>query len=189
VIAVPSYASYASHASYGGYLKRLLILSMAVALTLSGQAAGQQKRSTAGKKTTPPVKPVTPDLRPEATQVAEQLKVLTRFIYVYGKTADGLERAEQDVSQGAASPELQEKYKQKRASLVASFGSLKEGVDKLAQRFHANQYLQIQYLKVLTASEAIAAAQQLAGNGKFDEAGRTLVAAAERLADAAVATR
>src|SRR5262245_30644373 len=176
--------------SYGGELKRLLILSMAVVLILSGLAEAQQKRSTAKKKTTTPVKPVTPDLRPEANQVAEQLKLLTRFIYVYGKTANGLEVAEQDAAQGgASSADLQAKLKQRRASLVTSFGGIKEGIDRLAQRFHQNQYLQIQYLKVLSASEAIASAQQLAANGKFDEAGRTLVAAAERLADAAVATR
>jgi hypothetical protein len=170
-------------------LKRFLILSMAVALLFSSLAAAQQKRTSTARKKTTPTKPATPDLRAEASQVAEQLKVLTRFIYVYGKTADGLERAEQDAAQGATSPELQAKNTQRRSSLVASFGNLREGVDRLAQRFHDNQYLQIQYLKVLSASEAITAAQQLASRGKFDEAGRTLVAAAERLADAAVATR
>jgi hypothetical protein len=178
----------------GGDLKRLLILSMAVALVFSGSALAQQKRtSTARKKTTPAAKPATPDLRAEAGQVTEQLKLLTRFIYVYGKTANGLEMAELQAKQEATSAELQAKLqaknKQTRSSLVASIGSLKDGIDRVGQRFHDNQYLQIQYLKVLSASEAIASAQQLASDGKFDEAGRTLVAAADRLADAAVATR
>jgi hypothetical protein len=167
---------------------------MAVAIVFSGSALAQKRTSTARKKTTPTTtKPATPDLRPEASQVSEQLKLLTRFIYVYGKTANGLEMAELQAKQEANSPELQAKLQaknaQSRSALVASIGSLRDGVDRVAQRFHANQYLQIQYLKVLSASEAIASAQQLALGGKFDEAGRTLVAAAERLADAAVATR
>jgi hypothetical protein len=163
---------------------------MTLSLVFSGSALAQQKRtSTAKKKTTPAAKPATPDLRAEASQVSEQLKLLTRFIYVYGKAAYGMEMAELQAKQGATSPELQSKNAQTRSSLVASIGSLREGVDRVAQRFHDNQYLQIQYLKVLSASEAITSAQQLASGGKFDEAGRTLVAAAERLADAAVATR
>ncbi len=172
-------------------MKRLLILSMAVALVFSVAALAQQKRTSTAKKktTTPSSEAATPDLRAEANLVAEQLKLLTRFVYVYGKTADGLEIAEQDAKQGATSPELQAKNAQKRSALVASIGSLRDGVDRVAQRFHDNPYLQIQYLKVFSASEAIASAQKLAKDGKFDEAGRTLVAAAERLADAAVATR
>lgn len=174
-------------------MKRLLILSMAVALVFSVAALAQQKRtSTSKKKTTPTAKPATPDLRAEATQVSEQLKLLTRFIYVYGKTANGLEMAELQAKQ-EATPDLQAKLQAKnaqtRSALVASIGSLKDGVDRVGQRFHDNPYLQIQYLKVLSASEAIVSAQQLASGGKFDEAGRTLVAAAERLADATVATR
>jgi hypothetical protein len=175
-------------------LKSLVILCIASALVFSDSAVAQQKRSnTAKKKTTPTTKPATPDLRAEANLVAEQLKLLTRFVYVYGKTANGLELAELQAKQETSSPELQAKLQAKnaqtRSALVASIGSLKDGVDRVGQRFHDNPYLQIQYLKVLSASEAIVSAQQLASGGKFDEAGRTLVAAAERLADAAVATR
>ena len=175
-------------------MKSLLILSIALSLVFSGSALAQQKRTSTAKKktTTPAAKPATPDLRAEANLVAEQLKLLTRFVYVYGKTANGLEMAELQAKQ-EATPELQAKLQAKnaqtRSALVASIGSLRDGVDRVGQRFHDNPYLQIQYLKVLSASEAIVSAQQLASGGKFDEAGRTLVAAAERLADAAVATR
>ena len=152
-------------------MKRLLILSIAVALVFSGATLAQQKRtSTAKKKTTPTAKPATPDLRAEANLVAEQLKLLTRFVYVYGKTANGLEMAELQAKQEATpdvQAKLQAKNAQTRSALVASIGSLKDGVDRVGQRF-PTIYLQIQYLKVLSASEAIVPHSSWLGR-KFDE--------------------
>jgi len=148
-----------------------------------------QKKKAPARRPAAPAKPPAPDLSAVAAQAAEQLKVLTQFIYLYGKVSNGLELEADQAKQGASSAALQEKSKKMRESLVASVSGLRMGVENLAQSFHDNPRLQTQYLKVLNASEAIASAERSVSDGRFDEAGKALVAAAWRLADAVAAVR
>lgn len=144
-----------------------------------------QKKKAPARRPAAPAKPPAPDLSAAAAQAAEQLKVLTQFIYLYGKVSNGLELEADQAKQGAAS--LQEESKKRRESLVASISGLRMGVENVAQTFHDNPRLQMQYVKVLSATEAITSAEKNVSAGRYDEAGKALVAAAWRLADAVAA--
>lgn len=141
----------------------------------------QKKRTPTRKKTTPAKTQPVADTRLEAAQTAEQIKVLTRFIYTYGKVANGLEVAEDQARRTRLSPELVEKNRQIKAGLVNGIAGLKGGIDKLDQAFQANPKLQVQSVNLFGVSEAILKARDLAANNQFDEAGRSLVTAVERL--------
>jgi hypothetical protein len=144
-----------------------------------GTSKTQKRRAPAPVKPAPPP----PDLRAEAAQVAEQLKLITRFLYVYGRVSTGLETADEQAKRGEANQTVLAQIQRNKASVVLNINGIRAGLEKLQQSFHANSRLQLQYLKLLSASETAAKAEQLAAANRFDEAGRTLLAVAERLAD------
>ncbi len=165
----------------------LLIICVAPAMMIAQKkpAAKPKRRTTA-----PPVPTPTPtNLTEAATHVADQLKLVTRFIYVYGKIANGLELAEDQAKRGQTSPTISSRNQQIKESTVANISALKAGIDKVAMELKSDDRLQVQYLKLTGASDAIASAEQFASAGRFDEAGKSLVTAVERLAETIIALR
>jgi hypothetical protein len=164
-------------------LKRtsIFVLTILVALFVAEQAssfAQRPKRRPATPAPTP-----APDMRPEALQVAEQIKNVSKFIYIYGKVVNSLQIADDDAKRGQASPAVQAANKKSKDALITNINGLRAGLNTLAAKFQANSRLQVQYLKLSSATEAIASAEQLATAGQYDEAGKALVTAVERLTD------
>ena len=124
-----------------------------------------------------------------ATKVGEQLKLVSRFIFVYGKISNGLELAADQAKRGETSPQITARTQQAKDSTVNNIAALKEGIDKLGLEMKTNDRLQVQYLKLTSASDAIANARQLASAGNFEEAGKALVASVEKLTETLIALR
>src|SRR2546427_7138380 len=144
------------------------------------QPKQQQKRPARGAKPTPTP---TPDTRAEAAQVAAQIKKVSNFIYIYGKVVNGLEVADEQAKDEQTSPKVQALNKENKDKLVASIDGLRADVQDLANNFQANPRLQVQYLKLSYATEAAINAGRLAAAGRYEEAGKFLVAVVERLTD------
>lgn len=167
----------------------LLFLLLCAALTpaisqeRSTQAAPQKKRPTASAR-----RPAA-DFRAEAALVAEQLKLLTRFLYLYGRISTGLEAADEQAKKGDLPEALLAKTRENKASVTENIRGIRAGLEKLERSFHSDPRLHRSYLKLLGASEAAARAEQLATANRFDEAGRLLVGVAERLADLTIEVR
>lgn len=124
-----------------------------------------------------------------SNKVADQLKLVSRFIFVYGKIANGLELAADQAKRGETSPAIAERNQKVKDSTVANIAALKEGIDKVGLELKASDRLQVQYLKLTSASDAIANAQQLATAGNFDEAGKALVLSIEKLTETIISLR
>jgi hypothetical protein len=161
-------------------LQRSLVLALTLLCALAPSGYAQKKRTPTRKAPAPKPAPVV-DTRQEAQQVAEQIKVISRFLYTYGKIAYGLEFDADQAKRARPSPELIEKNKQIKAGVVNGIVGLKGGIDKLEQALKDNPRLQVQYVNLLGVSEAINRARDLAANNQFDEAGRSLITANERL--------
>lgn len=155
-----------------------VLVALCCALPMSSSAQKKPRRRAA----TPAPTPV-PDMRAEALQVAEQIKNVSKFVYIYGKVANGLEIAEDQAKRGQATPQIQAKTKQSKDALIANINGLRAGLDNLVKSFKASSRLQVQYLKLSYAAEAAASAEQLATAGRYDEAGKALVTVIERLTD------
>lgn len=167
-----------------------------VALTLAFAAicafplvSDAQKKPVKRRPAVKPTPTPTPDLKVEAGQVAEQIKNVSKFIYVYGKIVNGLELSEDQARQKQVSPAAAAKIRENKDALVTSIRNLRVGVENLARNFQNDSRLQIQYLKVAFAVDAAGDAEKLAAVGRYDEAGKSLVTLIERLTDAAIATR
>ena len=112
-------------------------------------------------------------MRAEANMVADQLKNATKFLYIYGKIANGLEINENDI----------------KNMLVSNINDLKIGLEAIARKFQANPKLTVQYLKLSIAIEAVTNAQQQASAGRYDDSGKALIAVIEKLTDTIMSMR
>jgi len=164
-----------------------LMISVMPATLLSAQtkqSSKSKKRPPAAPKPTP-----APDFSTQRTKVAEQINIVTRFIFVYGKIANTFEVASDLAKKNQASPEVIAKNQQQRDALVGNISNLKAGIDDLTRQLQNDSRLQIQYLKMTGAADAIASAQVAVAAGRVEDGGKALVLSVEKLTDALMSLR
>ncbi|HEX4951351.1 MAG TPA: hypothetical protein VFZ34_32135, partial [Blastocatellia bacterium] len=113
------------------------------------------------------------------------LKAITKFIFLYGKIANGMEVAEDQAkrSRTPLPPQVIEQNVRNKNGVIGGLTGLREQVDKLGLLLQANPRLQVPYVNLAGVTQKIVEAQGLVQNNQFDEAGRSLVTAAERLTE------
>jgi len=115
--------------------------------------------------------------------VADQIKNLTRFIYILGGVAKGIESVDEAVRRNEASPALVQQAQKNKESVRTSIQSVREGLDKLEIDFRTTPDLQRYYIKLAGVAAGAATAEQQAGANQFDQAGRSLISVVNRLTD------
>lgn len=169
-------------------MNRSLLFALILLLVVSPAGLAQKKKRTPttqrNRTATPaPAPPPAPDTRKEATEVANTLKALTKFLFLYGKIANGLEVAEDQAKRTRVPANVIEQNVKNKNGVLTGIAGLKEQVDKLGQVLQANPRLQVPYVNLAGVTQKIVEAQGLIQNNQFDEAGRSLVTAVERLTD------
>ena len=165
----------------GSLLPALLVLGL-----LTGAALAQKRSSRARK---PPAPAPAPDMRPQAGEVAEQIRLLSRFIFVYGKVVNGLEVARDQSARSQTSPATEARVRQTRDGLVSGIERLATGISALTDSFKGDPGLQIQYLRIAAARDAVNEAAGLAGRQQFEEAGTSLVTAVGHLTETIISMK
>jgi hypothetical protein len=127
--------------------------------------------------------------RQGATRVADQIKTLTRFLYLLGGVAKGIEGVDDAVRRNEASPAVLEQAKRNKMTVQTSIRTLREGLDRLEIDFRTTPELQRYYIKLAGAAAGAATAEDLAAANQFDRAGRSLLDVVNRLADVLVAMK
>jgi predicted RNA-binding Zn ribbon-like protein len=163
-----------------------LLLVLIVAFSSSSNAQKRSKRRTA--KPTPTPTPVV-DMRPEATQVAEQIKNVTKFLYIYGKVQNSLEIADEQAKRGQTDAKIVEENKKSKDLLVVNITGLRTGINNLLKGWEGNTRVQTQALRLAKASDAVAVAEQNAAAGRYREAADALVIAVERMTDTMISMK
>jgi hypothetical protein len=118
-----------------------------------------------------------------AQRVADQIKVLTRFIYLLGGVAKGLESDDIAAQHNELSPSMLEQAKNNKARVRGNIQSVREGLDKLEIDFRSTPELQRYYIKLAGVASGAANAEDQAAANQFDKAGRTLLDVVNRLTD------
>jgi hypothetical protein len=124
-----------------------------------------------------------------ATRVAEQIKLLSRFIYLLGGVASGIAQVDEAVRRNEASPALVQQNQQSKARVKSSIEGFRESLDKLEIDFRATPELQPYYIKLAGVAAGAATAEEQATNNQFDAAGRSLLTVVGRLTDVLVVMR
>jgi hypothetical protein len=118
-----------------------------------------------------------------ATEVANQIKILTRFIYVLGGVARGIEQTEASVRRNEASPSIVAQLQKDKASVKQSLQGVREGLDKLEVRFRSTPELNRYYTDLVGSAAGAASAEDQAAAGHLDQSGRSLLGVVNRLTD------
>ena len=142
----------------------------------------QTRRRTTARSSRPATKPAEIQ-RQGATRVADQIKILTRFIYLLGGVAKGLEGVDDAVRRKEASPAILDQANKNKATVRASIQSVREGLDKLEIDFRLTPELQRYYTRLAGVASQAARAEDQAAANQFDRAGRTLLEVVNQLTD------
>ena len=124
-----------------------------------------------------------------ATKVAEQIKNLTRFLYILGGVAKGIEEVDVAARNNQASPAAVQTNAQNKAVVTSSLENVRVGLDQLEIYFRSTPELQGYYVKLVGSASGAADAEAQAAAGQFDRSGRTLLMVVNRLADVLVLMR
>jgi hypothetical protein len=124
-----------------------------------------------------------------ATRVADQVKNLTKFLYLYGGIGKDLQSVDAAVQRGEASQTAIDKANQSKSTIKSSLANVRDGLDKLEVDFRTTPALQPYYIKLAGSAAGAADATQLAETGQYDRSGRALLDVVNRLTDVLVAIR
>lgn len=122
-------------------------------------------------------------------RVADEIKTLTRFLYLLGGVAKGIEQLDEAARRNEASPALLEQAKKNKLTIKTSIQSIRERLDKLEIDFRNTPDLQRYYIKLAGSAAGAAAAEQQAASNQIDQAGRSLLSVVNRLTDVLVEMR
>ena len=118
-----------------------------------------------------------------ATRVAEQIKLLSTFIYVLGGVNSSIAAVDEAVRRNEASQAVAQQNQDSKAKVRANIQGFREGLDKLETDFRATPELQPFYIKLAGSAAGAATAEEQAAANQFDRAGRSLLGVINRLTD------
>ena len=173
-------------------MKRIAITLLLTFLLSPSTAFGQTRNRSSRQRPTTATQAqarVTQVRTQGAQKVAEQIKLLSRFIYVLGGVTSGIAAVDEAVRRNEASPAIVQKNQQSKAMVKSSITGFREGLDKLEIEFRATPELQPFYIKLAGVAAGAATAEEQAAANQFDRSGRTLLEVVNRLADVLVIMR
>ena len=127
--------------------------------------------------------------RQGAIRVAEQIKILTRFIYLLGGVAKTLEGVNEAARRSQPSAAATQQTERSKAVIRNSIRDVRAGLDQLEVEFRTTPELQRYYISLAGVAAGAAAAEEQAAANQFDKAGRTLLDVVNRLTDALLEMR
>ncbi len=171
-------------------MKRLSALAIALTILSPVTVLSQtRRRSTRTPARTSAATKASEVQRQGALKVAQKIKDLSRFLYLLGGVAKGLEEMDAAAQRNEAPPELLEQAKNNKLRVRTSIQSIREGLDKLEIDFRTTPDLQRYYIKLAGSASGAATAEQQAAANQFDQAGRSLLGVVNRLTDVLIEMR
>ena len=176
-------------------MKRSFTVALVSILLASASASAQTRRRSAQKRPPRPSTTYTEkqqaEIRAGRERIANQIKVLTQFVYLLAGIAKTIETAElvnrnkEDTSVGLSDKELE----RNKTRVKESIRSMRLGLDQLEASFRYNPALQTYYSSLSGVARLGQMAESQAGANRFDQAGTSFITAVSKLADALVAIR
>lgn len=119
-------------------------------------------------------------------RVADRIKLLTKFLYLFARTSKDIEATEAAARGGGSNnlpPQAAAILDRNKAALLSNLGNVREGLDALELYFRTTPEVQRYYGSLSGVAAGAADAESKASAGQFDAAGRTLLDVVNRLAD------
>lgn len=158
----------------------LLLLAPSTVFSQTRNRSSRQKPSTSTAAATQKLAQVRTQ---GATRVADQIKFLTKFIYLLGGVTSGIAAVDEAERRKEASPGVIQQNQNSKAQVRTSIQGFRESLDKLEIDFRGTPELQPYYIKLAGVASGAATAEDLAAKNQFDAAGRQLLNVINRLTD------
>lgn len=170
-------------------MKSIYSLFVACLLLLSPLAADAQTRNrrSTPQRRRPPAAASTASSDAIALgrlKLAERIKIITEFLYVYGGIANQVEVTEAQARDAGGSADLNTLATRSKAALRRSLEDVRAGLDQLELDFRSSPDLQRYYDRIAGVAAAAADAEELAAAGQLKPAGRKLLIVVNQLTDA-----
>ena len=120
------------------------------------------------------------DIKTGAEKVSVQIKNTTKFLYLLGSVANGIETIDKDARAGKVSRDIQDKNTQFKRDVLQSIRNLRAGMIALEVDFRTKPTLQKYLINIQGISDMSGRAEDLANGGEFVESGKMLVARLQR---------
>jgi hypothetical protein len=158
-------------------LKRLYtLLVVASLLLLTPALAGAQSRTrrspTPQRRGSAPARASSDAVVLGRLKVAEKIKLISEFLYVYGGVANQVETSEAQARESGAGAEYATVADRSRASLRKSLLAVRDGLDQLEIEFRTSPDLQRYYNRLAGVAAGAADAEELAASNQLKPAGR-----------------
>lgn len=164
-------------------MKRITITLLALILLAPSTAFSQTRKRSSAQK--PPATTATQrvaQVRTQgATRVADQIKNLSRFMYLLGGVTSSIAAVEEAAKKSGVSPDAQ--TAQSKAQVRATIQNIRAGLDQLEIDFRGTPELQPYYIKLAGVAAGAATAEEKAAANQFDASGRQLLNVVNRLTD------
>jgi hypothetical protein len=174
------------HPKEDDVLKRISMIALACLLGLSAVSVyGQTRRRTttnrgARTSSTRSQGTASATARTAAARVAEQIKSLGKFLYLYGPISKELAASEAGGSQSTTATETMQRN---RSKLTDVFRDYRTQMDELETTFSSSSELRPYYTKLLGVAARAAQAEEAVSAGRYNEAGNSLLDVMNRLTD------
>jgi hypothetical protein len=117
-------------------------------------------------------------------RLGDQVKILSRFLYLLGGVAQGFERVDEAIARHEASAAVIQQTQKNKVTVKNSLRNLREALGDLERDFSSVAELRKLYLKLAGVTAAAVMAEQQAADNQFSQAGNTLLGVFNRLVDA-----
>ncbi|MBA3441666.1 MAG: hypothetical protein H0T92_17535 [Pyrinomonadaceae bacterium] len=165
------------HVSALAVLCLLLVPSIAAA---QRRGAPAQRRTPAASSTQRRSASAVADGR---GRVADQIKTLTRFLYLFGRVSSSVEMIDEQARRGRITPQETSLINKNKAALQTNLANVRDGLDQLELRFRTTPGLDRFYPRLVGVAAGAARAEEQAAANQLEQAGRSLLDTIARLTD------
>jgi hypothetical protein len=166
------------------YLLKISVFLVCI-LCLSISAEAQRKKTT--KKTTTATTTTTTnaaEIKNGADKVSTQIKNVSKFLYLLGTIAQGIEDIDRDSRATQAAKDKNTKNKQ---AVLQTIRNLRAGLAALEVEFRTQPSLKNYNINIQGIADLCGQSEDLANAGQFIESGKPLLLIVEKLSDTLVA--
>lgn len=162
----------------------LLLLLALLPVPAVSQTKG--RRTNSGRRRAPAARAtakLSDEVRIARTRVADEIKFLTRFLYLYARASTNIEAVDEAIRRGEASPKGVALVNTSKATARENLKSARERLDQLELYFRTTSEIEGYYARLAGVAASAASAEEKAAGNQFDLAGRALLDAVTRLTD------
>ncbi len=163
------------------------LFALVVCLAFLSSSVNAQKRKPTVKRsttrTTQSTASASLEIKSGAEKVSNQIKNVTKFIYVLGGVARIIEDLDKDIAAGKTSRGAIDQNNQNKQKVIQTIRNLRAGLAALEVEFRTKPALKNYLFQIQGITDISGNAEDQAASGQFVEAGKTLVLAVEKLAD------